>query len=294
MASPGRLHTPQSRAKISAAQYKWTPQEISTLVAWYAERDGKRIDLAGLSVLLGRNRQVLSRKARSLGLTCKSRPTGRKRKAKYATVAEARLAIGDATRKRLAGGGHPRGMLGKTHTPEVMARIRAGSALWLAELTQADRDAITDRQQATKLKRYGRLGPRLTGAKVYSRCKHGRRSDLADRFFRSSWEANYARFLNLLVGQGAISSWEYEADTFWFEKIRRGVRSYTPDFKITEPSGAIYYVEVKGWMDAKSKTKIRRMGKYHPKVDLRVVGEKAYREIERKLAGAIPGWERAA
>jgi hypothetical protein len=47
-------------------------------------------------------------------------------------------------------------------------------------------------------------------------------------------------------------------------------------------------------MDAKSKTKLKRMAKYHPAVDLRVIDAKAYREIDRKLGGAIPNWERAA
>lgn len=132
---------------------------------------------------------------------------------------------------------------------------------------------------------------KISKAVGYSRCKHGRREDLGGQYFRSSWEANYARFLNLLISQKQIEKWEYESETFWFENIRRGVRSYTPDFKITEHNGNVYFVEVKGWMDARSKTKIKRMAKYHPKVELRVVDAKAYREIAKKLGGAIPDWE---
>jgi hypothetical protein len=137
-----------------------------------------------------------------------------------------------------------------------------------------------------------KLRSKLSRAVGYSRCKHGKREDLGDQHFRSSWEANYARFLNLLISQKQIEKWEYEADTFWFEKIRRGVRSYTPDFKVWEPNGTIYYVELKGWMDAKSKTKLKRMAKYHPKIDLRLVDAKAYKEIDKKLGGAIPNWEK--
>ena len=135
---------------------------------------------------------------------------------------------------------------------------------------------------------------RLASPNIRSSARRGRREDLGGQFFRSSWEANYARFLNLLIQQGRVKSWEFEADTFWFEKIRRGVRSYTPDFKVTEPCGAIYYVEIKGWMDPKSITKIKRMAKYHPQVELRVVDSKAYKELDRLIGGAIPNWERAA
>ena len=133
---------------------------------------------------------------------------------------------------------------------------------------------------------------RLTsGGNVYSRSKRGRRPDLGTPFFRSGWEANYARYLNLLIARKVILSWEYEAETFWFEKIRRGVRSYTPDFKIRETIAKTYFVEVKGWMDPKSATKLKRMKKYYPHIEVRVVGRAQYREIESKLGKAIPGWE---
>ena len=52
----------------------------------------------------------------------------------------------------------------------------------------------------------------------------GRRDDLDGLFVRSSWEANYARYLNWLVKLGEIKGWEYEADTFAFDKIKRGTR----------------------------------------------------------------------
>jgi hypothetical protein len=134
---------------------------------------------------------------------------------------------------------------------------------------------------------------RLTsGGNVYSRAKRGRRSDLGDIFFRSAWEANYARFLVWQQAQGLIRKWEHEPETFWFEKIKRGVRSYLPDFRVTAIDGSVYYVEIKGWMDAKSRTKLARMARYHPSVDLRIVDAKAYREIERKLSPAIPHWEK--
>lgn len=119
----------------------------------------------------------------------------------------------------------------------------------------------------------------------------GRRADLKNIFFRSSWEANWARYLNFLVAIRDIKSWEFEPDTFWFEKIRRGVRSYTPDFKITRIDGSIFYQEVKGYMDARSSTKLKRMKKYHPLVAIELVDKTRYLTIRRQLSKMLKGWE---
>lgn len=121
--------------------------------------------------------------------------------------------------------------------------------------------------------------------------KAGYREDLGNIYFRSAWEANYARYLNWLIEKGQINRWEYESDTFWFDKIKRGVRSYKPDFKVWDrPESDPYYVEVKGWMDAKSKTKLKRMTKYHPDVRVDLFGAKEYRAL-KKWSNLIPGWE---
>lgn len=77
--------------------------------------------------------------------------------------------------------------------------------------------------------------------------------------------------LDRLKRAGYIANWEHEPKTFWFEQIKRGVRSYKPDFLVTKIDGTTYWVEVKGFMDAKSKTKIKRFNKYYPLETLIVV-----------------------
>lgn len=118
----------------------------------------------------------------------------------------------------------------------------------------------------------------------YSRTRKGwvELDDGRKYYLRSGWEMKYAAYLEMLKDSGAIKYWEYEVDTFWFENIKRGVRSYTPDFKVFFNDGDVQYHEVKGWMDAKSKTKLKRMAKYHPEIDLVVIGEK-----EMKALGLI-------
>ena len=110
-------------------------------------------------------------------------------------------------------------------------------------------------------------------------------------YLRSKLEANYARYLEFLRRCGDILSWEYEPETFWFEKIKRGVRSYTPDFQVFHPNAIIQYVEVKGYMDAKSATKIKRFRKYFPDEKLIVIDQKWFARNNKKLKSIIKDWE---
>ena len=128
------------------------------------------------------------------------------------------------------------------------------------------------------------------GRSTYSRTKSGKRADLGGMFFRSSWEANYARYLNFLKKQREIQSWQYEAKTFEFTEIKRGTRSYTPDFLVVNNNGLIEFHEVKGWMDPRSKTKLKRMAKYYPNIKIILIDSKEYKKIA-KWKKLIEGWE---
>lgn len=121
--------------------------------------------------------------------------------------------------------------------------------------------------------------------------KAGKADDLGNIHFRSRWERNYARYLNYLIKNNQFIKWEYEVDIFWFEKIKRGVVSYKPDFKVYNLDGTIEYHEVKGWMDDRSKTKIKRMAKYYPQVKLYIIDSKIYKDIKNKLSRLIEYWE---
>lgn len=120
----------------------------------------------------------------------------------------------------------------------------------------------------------------------------GKRDDLGGRYFRSSWEANWARYLNWLISVGEIKTWDYEVDTFEFPRIRRGTRFYTPDFKVVNNDDSIEYHEIKGWMDPKSNTRMKRMAKYYPHVKVILIDTDAYYATARTVRGFIPNWER--
>lgn len=174
---------------------------------------------------------------------------------------------------------HPKGMLGKTHSDKMKAdmSIRVKKE-WKDPASKFNskefRLAQSERASKMMVQRIRNKGS------IYSRSQNGWYTISGKRYyFRSSWEVNYARYLEFIRLNGEIDKWEYEPDTFWFEKIRRGVRSYTPDFKVFN-NGKFEYHEVKGWMDNKSKTKIKRMSIYYPEIKLLVIDKDIYKNIK--------------
>lgn len=114
------------------------------------------------------------------------------------------------------------------------------------------------------------------------------------KYFRSLWEANYCRYLQMLKEQGRIEEWEHEPKTFWFEGIKRGCVSYKPDFCVTMSCGQVQWHEVKGYMDAKSKTKINRFIKYFPNEIIRVFDSAWFKKNSPMLSKVILGWEKGS
>lgn len=137
---------------------------------------------------------------------------------------------------------------------------------------------------------WGAIKTKRVKGRHTSRGRGGKRSDLGDRYFRSRWEANYARYLNWLISIGQIARWEFEVDTFEFP-VKRGNRFYTPDFKVWNNDGSFEYHEIKGWLDSDSKTKLKRMGIHHKQVKVVLIDKPQYRALAKQVAGFIPGWE---
>lgn len=92
------------------------------------------------------------------------------------------------------------------------------------------------------------------GGSPWRHTKTGYRADL-DGVYRSAWEANLARVL-----MSYDITFEFEPYVFTFP-IKRGTRSYTPDFLLTKTSE---WIEVKGYFDDKSRIKLKRFKKYYP------------------------------
>jgi len=128
-------------------------------------------------------------------------------------------------------------------------------------------------------------------AKPGKKWNSGKRNDLGDIFFRSSWEANVARYLNFLKAHGEVVAWEYEPKRFYFEGYKRGTTSYLPDFKVWKTKCAYEWWEVKGCRKQKGMTALKRMAKHYPDEKIVVIDERAYRDIKRQVGTLIPFWE---
>ena len=254
----------------------YTADEIARLTAEYADcaANGR---LPELAEALGRSVPSITSKACELKLTDP-----------LAARVRAAKVVGDARRGKPLAWKHPRGMAGKSHTNETKERLRASSKEYRAALSEDQSSAIADKMMRTRVDRFGCMAPKVSRGnwKAGWREIGGKR-----KYFRSRWEANYARYLEWLKSRGLIADWEHEPETFWFEKIKRGVRSYLPDFCVTEIDGKQTYYEVKGWLDARSKTALDRMGRYHPTVRLVVVFEKQYKQVAAIASHLIPDWE---
>ncbi len=258
--------------------WRFTDEEVEKIRAFYSSGffcgDGR---LREFSLSIGRTTTLVCRKAREFGLT----KTNRKKDAHFSNMISIR------TKKRIAEKGHPRGALGMKHSAETKIKVSLNSRRSWAAKTEQQKADKTMKMMKTKA-----LRGNLVSERHKTTWKQGWRViGGVNKYYRSRWEANYARYLELLRVNGNIASWEHEPETFWFENILRGCRSYLPDFRVTMPGGSVEYHEVKGWMDDRSKTKIKRMKKYHPNVKLVLICKKQYEELRRKLAGAIKDWE---
>lgn len=89
---------------------------------------------------------------------------------------------------------------------------------------------------------------------AYQYTKSGHRKDI-DMNVRSSWEANLVRVMKLYK-----IDFQFEPTVFSFP-IKRGTKGYTPDFFLTRNNE---WIEVKGYLDDKSKIKLKRFKRYYP------------------------------
>lgn len=119
-----------------------------------------------------------------------------------------------------------------------------------------------------------------------------RMAKYGDLMMRSGWERNIARYLDHLVAEGTVDTWEYEPERFPFP-VKRGNKSYLPDFKVWYPDGSYEWWEVKGYMDNDSKIKLRRFALHHTEesMKLKLIDRPAYMKIKAEFEGKLEGWE---
>lgn len=264
----------------------WTDEDFKKLQELYKVKD---LTAAQIAELMGRSEAAVAVKGSRIGLAfTKVKSPGKGRRRKFQSAEELSKYKSDQAKKWILENGHPRGALGMKHSKEAKEKISKSSKAFWSDPSNKDKiDNMIYKSMVTKV---------ANGKHVQNRSKTTWKAGWREiggkrKYFRSKWEANYARYLEWLKQKNEIEDWLHEPVTFWFAGIKRGCVSYLPDFWVKEKSGSESYHEVKGWMDDRSKTKIKRMGIYHPKVKLIVINGDVYGQIKKSLSGLIPEWE---
>jgi len=259
-----------------------TDGDREAIKAYYTTTSAADFNLDVIANSLGRTKHLVSRAAREMGLSKVGRSHNAETRATIGTKAAARLAVCP----------HPKGMLGKKHTAETLKAVsEASKRTWSTWKTFGIGHMAPEKREAASVRMSLVMASR-PAEKSFTRTRGAHRADLNGVFFRSSWEANYARYLNLLVRMNVVEWWKFEPETFWFEGVRRGVVSYLPDFCVKYRNDErLEYVEIKGWVTPKDRTKWKRMAKYHPHIKLIIIKEKEYNALRAKWSSAIQNWE---
>lgn len=264
------------RKRLRKKEPLLTLEEKEKIRVHYQDRKGKPIYLKKLAGEMGRDYTGICALARKMGLTshCREKSNEQleimaKNKNKWYETHE-----------------HSRGMLGKHQGQKAKDAVGEASKRRWEKMTKTESIERSEKIMRTRIKNGTFINPRINSTWKQSWENIGGKR----KFYRSRWEANYARYLEWLKTLGEIKDWEHEPETFWFEKIKRGTRTYTPDFKVTEKDGSIIFHEVKGWMDSRSITKIKRMRIYHPEIKLKVIDSSSYKALQKSVSMIVPGW----
>lgn len=112
---------------------------------------------------------------------------------------------------------------------------------------------------------------------LHTSANGGTRHDLG-RYFRSNWEANFARILNFHE-----RVWTYEEKTFQLTETM----SYTPDFYLADEN--VFY-ELKGIMNERSQDQLNLMQSIFPDVKIVLIDWKKYEMLKKTYKNLI-NWE---
>lgn len=260
------VHERLSKLGIINKMNYWTEKDDRVLIKKYTQyKNENRLD--ELAKELGRTKQFICRKARVIGLTDKNiHPMADKAKKKLSIKAKQWL------KKK----GHPKGYLGHKHNDAARAKISISSKrAWQDPNSRLNSDANRQRLSDSLHKRM------MNGDidKFSIRGKHEVTIAGHTYVFKSTWEVEIAKQLQLLTDNGFISKWGYETKHFEFKDIQRGIRSYCPDFEVTLPNGDTFYIEVKGWKMFTSMKRIQMFSERYPNVKLYLIDEKEYGNI---------------
>ena len=101
---------------------------------------------------------------------------------------------------------------------------------------------------------------------VYGKVTKAIRLKYKSIWFRSTWEANFAKWCDL-----SGIKWKYESKTFDLEDI-----TYTPDFYLPEYD---YYIEIKGWWKKIDLIKKKKLKNLFPNIKIKYYTGKTLKQM---------------
>lgn len=174
-----------------------------------------------------------------------------------------------------------KGRMGQKLSDEHKQRIREGYYAIPEEERKATGKKISEKLKGHRHSRESiekMIKNRTNPAKPF-RGKAGKRKDLDNTYFRSTWEANFARVLKLMK-----VDYEFEPKIFWLKRNDGSEISYTPDFYLPKTDE---YIEVKGyWMDD-AKEKFELFKEQYPEIKIKVIDSNNYKAYENRFKDQI-------
>lgn len=248
---------------------RWTEEDDKVLKEKYISYKMAN-DLDILATELGRTKPFICRKARALGLTDKEN---------IVMSEKARKKISDNTKHYIKEKGHPKGFLGHTHSKETREKLSyASKKNWSNPDSIVNSDSF--RQRMSDNLHNMKMNGKISSFSI--RGDHKAIIGNKEYIFKSSWEVEIAKRLQSLVDQSYILEWKYESKHFNFDDMKRGTRSYCPDFEVVLTNKEYLYIEVKGWKMPMSMKRIEMFRKRYPKVRFYLIDEKEYGKIISK------------
>lgn len=264
----GSIRSMKTKLGLNTKFKPFTENEKLIIENYYNTTDDDYFDLEYLSKLINRQKTSISRYARKVGLTKSNRKPSLASVEKQKEISNMRYQSedGEKVKQKISNSlkvyfevhEHPKGMLGKHHTPDVCAKMSKSHIEYFSKLSDEEKSNIAKKSARTRAIK----GTGCTSQNAYSNCKQGFRDDL-NCYFRSSWEANFARILTY-----NNIKWEYECQRFVFPYESGGILSYQPDFYLPEYD---LWIEIKGWMDEKSKLRLEMFRQFYPEYQSKFV-----------------------
>jgi hypothetical protein len=161
---------------------------------------------------------------------------------------------------------------------------KKGTKLPVEEIRQRTqtRRAKYDGHYVSEAKRAQQPNPAYEGRAHSPRANAagGTRADLG-RYFRSRWEANFARYLNVLRRR-----WIYEPGEFALQLDDGATVTYRPDFLVDDA----YFVELKGFRQDAALPVLLAASTQLQK-PLCIIRKAQYQALEKRIGHTICGWE---